>query len=113
MSKKCIFVQVIILVLLVHGLVSMVAKRSEAVREFDVVNEEYGTVQESHEDLGGRVELLGTQYGEEGALRQTFGVVKPEEKVYTIIVPEDHKKKLLPLAPKKSFWQKIWFGDDE
>jgi len=113
MTKKCILVQVIIITLLVHGLVNMVAKRSQAAHKFDIANEEYETVQDSHERLGGNVELLSTEYGKESVLRESFGVVKPNEKVYTIMEPEEYQKKLLPLKPQRTWWQEIWQGDDE
>jgi len=113
MTKRCILIQVVMLAFLVHGLMSMVTKRSLATREYDMVYEEYETVQDSHDRLGGSVELLRTEYGKETVLRESFGVVRPHEKVYTIIEPDEYKKKLLPLQPERTWWQKIWYGDDE
>lgn len=111
MTKTCLVIQIIILIFLLRGLMSIAAKRSTAIDKYQMIQEEYETVQESHRDLGGRVELLRTQYGEESVLRQTWGVVRPEEKVYTIIEPDEPEKKLLPLPSKKTWWEKIWYGE--
>lgn len=112
MTKKCIVVQLVVLFLLIHGLFNIHAKRSEALQEYEVVKEEYDTVQRSYNDLETQVELLGTEYGEEKVLRHTYGVVKPGEKVYSILEEDAYTPELLPIVEERTWWQKIWYGDE-
>ena len=98
--------------LLAKGLMNLSEKRSLAYEELSVAQEEYLTVESSFEDLEGQVNHLDTPYGEERALRQTFGLVKPNEKEIKILSPKNNGRKLLPLEKKKTWWQKLWTREE-
>jgi len=108
MTKKCIAIEILVFVVLLHGLFGIVSKRNIAYQELSIVKEEEATVISSFDSLENEVMRLETPYGEEETLRQIFGVTKPFEREIKIIQSIDSEVKLLPLEEKKSWWRNLW-----
>ena len=108
MTKKCIIVEILVFVVLLHGLFGIISKRDAAYQELSIVKEEEATVISSFDSLEQEVIRLETPYGEEKTLRQIFGVTKPFEREIKIIQPVDSEIELLPLEEKKSWWRNLW-----
>lgn len=111
MTKPCIVIEILLLLLLGRGLLGIIEKKNAAHTERSIIEEEHVTVEQSYRDLEQQVEYLETPYGQERVLRQTHGVVLPGEQEVNIITPKSHERELLPLEEdNRSWWRKIWEG---
>lgn len=99
-----------VLLLISFGLISLiwglVGKAQIAVKEAHNVERQYQALEERKAMLEANLAALGTERGQDAAIRAAFGVVRPGEEVIVVVPPD-------PKAPTSTppWWQKIldWF----
>ncbi len=89
-------------------LVWNIARKEEIARHTaSDTRAELDTLTARQKTLAGNLAELKTARGEEGTLRQTYGVAKPGEEVIIVVPPKE-----TPPPPPLPWWKKIfgWLG---
>lgn len=80
-------------------------KRSELKAQIEQIEKEIERVEKRNQELRAGISQGLTEISLEREAREKFNLKKPEEKVVTVLLPEEEEKET---SEKKSFWKKIW-----
>lgn len=99
-----------VLLLISFGLISLiwglVGKAQIAVKEAHTVERQYQALEERRAVLEANLAALGTERGQDAAIRTAFGVARPGEEVIVVVPPA-----LATTTPSVPWWQRLfdWF----
>ena len=91
---------------LVSLIVGLAGKTHIAVSEANEAKQQYEALEARKAALEANLAALGTDRGEDGAIRTAFGVARPGEEVIVVVPPV-----AATATPRQSWWQKFlsWF----
>lgn len=84
----------------------LVGKAEVAVSQAHQVQQQYEAIEGRKATLEANLAALGTERGQDAAIRTSFGVARPGEEVIVVVPPA-----VATTTPELSWWQKVlnWF----